>query len=574
MEKKLTKTASVSKKTKKDIIDFPKNRMLINAMYLNKKETDGKNDVMLLITKDKDGNKYCDTYVNPLFSYYKTKEEYWDEEEKAVDYISKDKVEEIFTPYKYLYKNISNCCDDARMKNMFQNALNSNSISWNLKQIHLDYRLHSSDKDIEDYYIDKFLEVNPYEENSFEITKSFYDIEVDSTNIIGFPNQEEAKCPINIVSLFDYNNMKIYVLALDYDNEMYKEFMKKSNIKKHIEKLKNKIKEQFPDLIKKFNKEIEIEVTTYKEEIELIGEFFYIVNEVVRPDYLAAWNTGFDLTTFFYRIINLGYEPESIMCPEDFEYKKAYIRLDKKNQDPDSKSDTYFITCFTNHIDLLNLFANITKPQGKKDSYTLDAIAYEISGVHKDELEGNIKTAHLDNYENFFDYNIQDTCALTSIEHFTNHIDLLHLIALMTRTRPSSALKKTICLRNFAEIFYRNEGMVISNNHSCLKPKSFCRGAFVGDPNNIGYFGKELNGVLSNRIFEYVIDFDLSSLYPSIIRAYNISPNTELAKVKFNLTDDYENDRFIDRYMTRDSINFSIDYYNLPSFDELVEALA
>ena len=50
----------------------------------------------------------------------------------------------------------------------------------------------------------------------------------------------------------------------------------------------------------------------------------------------------------------------------------------------------------------------------------------------------------------------------------------------------------------------------------------------VGDPNLIANVGIELGNILSKYIFDNVIDFDLSSLYPSLILAFNIDATTQI----------------------------------------------
>lgn len=53
----------------------------------------------------------------------------------------------------------------------------------------------------------------------------------------------------------------------------------------------------------------------------------------------------------------------------------------------------------------------------------------------------------------------------------------------------------------------------------------------VANPMLLGENGMQLFGTKSDRVFETVIDLDLSSLYPSIILAFNIDANTMAGKI-------------------------------------------
>jgi len=127
------------------------------------------------------------------------------------------------------------------------------------------------------------------------------------------------------------------------------------------------------------------------------------------------------------------------------------------------------------------LYANLRK-SAKEESYTLDYIGGKLLGIHKDKVEGDIKTFHFVDYRKFLFYNIQDAIMLLQIEEKNKDIDLFQKVASLTETRVTHALKKTVCLRNLADKFYREKGLIISNNRSKLYVKdesSKIRGALI-----------------------------------------------------------------------------------------------
>ena len=183
------------------------------------------------------------------------------------------------------------------------------------------------------------------------------------------------------------------------------------------------------------------------------------------------WNADFDIPYLLNRIDRLGYDRAEICCPQEFPIKQAYYRLDTSKQDPADRSSTYQISGYTNYIDLMCLYANITKPMGKEESYSLDYIGQKVTGMSKDEVVENMKTFHFANFEKFVEYNIQDTIMLAMIEVQTLHIDLVYTVSCITQTRITKAMKKTVCLKNLARQYAFDQGYVQSNNRAALHPR-------------------------------------------------------------------------------------------------------
>ena len=79
----------------------------------------------------------------------------------------------------------------------------------------------------------------------------------------------------------------------------------------------------------------------------------------------------------------------------------------------------------------------------------------------------------------------------------------------------------------------------------------------------------EIMGKKSKYLYESVIDFDLSSLYPSIILAFNISPETCYGKLDMQGNEE----AFLNDYSTHDYINFGKKWFNLPGLDEMLDII-
>jgi DNA polymerase elongation subunit (family B) len=560
---------------------------LINTFYVYQNRREGMEfDKIMMITKDKDGNKSCNIVEKPVIEYYITKPQHWyeyDENNQILtdnngqpikrlrNYIEKEKVVPVRCYYKDIYKSIVNTLNDQTLKNYFSESLQAGTnIGQRLRRIHLDYRLHGSDVNIQDYYIGKYLQKNPYAENNYELTKVVYDIEVDIEHIQGFPNPEEAEAPINIATLVDMNNLKCYTLCLEYDFDSYKRAMER------IDEIKATIHEKYKEILK--GKEMEFIIEEYSDEVDLIKRFFHLINVEIKPDFVLAWNGhGFDNPYIMNRVIRLGFTPEEIMCPKEFRYKRVSYRKDFRNQDPADNSSEFSITSYSIYLDAMNLYANLRKGMGKEESYSLDYIGEKEVGLRKDEMEEGFKTFHRNNYEKFMLYNIQDTIMMAMMEWKNNDVDAIYNVAMLTQTRVEKAMKKTICLRNLASKFYDEQGAYISNNRAQLRehPEGKIKGAFVADPNLVDNIGMKVLNMLSQFMFENCIDFDLSSLYPSIILALNISPETCYGKI--DIRDAEGNDiggEFVEDFASRDYVNFVQKWFNVAKLEEMIAELS
>ena len=253
-------------------------RQFVKTIFINKKETPDNNDKVIIISKDEEGNKYQQVIERPKLTFHVTKKENWDD--KIVNFISKDKVETINCPYKNKDAAVVKAINDPALTLFYDNMKSSGNYEdyKKIRDIHLDYRVHGSDINIEDQYIDLFLKKYPTESNYFGLHKAFFDIEVDGELVDGFPDPDKAEAPINIITYVDATKKKCYSFCLEYDHEGYKKVMAKKEEIYNI--LENRYREKGLD--------IEFKIFECKSEVELIGMFMFHVNEVFKPDFICA----------------------------------------------------------------------------------------------------------------------------------------------------------------------------------------------------------------------------------------------------------------------------------------------
>ena len=208
--------------------------------------------------------------------------------------------------------------------------------------------------------------------------------------------------------------------------------------------------------------------------------------------------------------------------------------------------------------------------------------------------------------------------------------DLVQRLSDITNTRKEKVFKKTVCLKNYVNKYAEESGFIMNNNknakygtdsdyfnqnfltsvpileHDEEYLKAFDKkenfGAFVGDPELNDYCGiLDASGKPSKYVFEHVFDEDLTSLYPSIIRAFNLDKNTQLGKfflldgsIKKKLLDHYDYDglfavskneeadsdgsssdditpTFIDSLMSHNWGRIGEKFFNLPSTTDMIK---
>lgn len=220
------------------------------------------------------------------------------------------------------------------------------------------------------------------------------------------------------------------------------------------------------------------------------------------PDIISGWNTdGFDLPYLYNRIVKLLGENAAKTLSPWKQITKSYNHATKR--------EIVSISGISS-LDYLELYKKYMPAQ---ESMKLDYISYIELGERKvDYSEYNtLNNLHDNNFNKFIEYNIHDVELVKQLE------DKLQLISLTISTAYSAHVNfedpyKQVCMWDsiiFNECKKRH--IVIPQIEEREKEAKFT-GAYVKD-------------VVPGR-YKYIASFDLNSLYPSLIRQYNISPET------------------------------------------------
>jgi len=527
---------------------------LLNTYYLypQKNEETGKwsKDSITLIYKDNvTGQKHHETIHEPDYEFYMAKPE------EMIDhnmlFIEKEKVQKISSPYSKLEKTIAEVTDNLPF--YYDNIKNGNRRA--NQRLHDDTRIFGSDSNIEEHY--RFRFDNEYTNSIIPISKAYFDIEADTINMKGdFP--EPGECPVNAVTLINEATNKVYVFLLrNPNNPLIEEFEKSINNDLFVE-----LKDFIRDSVGGYKKEIkygldklQYEFLFYDEEIGLLQELFLAIN-TLQPDFIMAWNMAFDMPYMIQRIKNLGYSAESIICHPDFEVKVCKYKIDENADILSERGDDATISSYTKYIDQLIQFASRRKGQGVFSNFKLDSIGNLTVGVKKldySHITTSIAKLPYLNYKVFVFYNIIDVIVQKCIESKVGDIDYTFNKCLINNTRYNKAHRQTVYLVNRGKKEFYTDGFIMGNNtnRKNAKPTEKFPGAFVADPMKLDDYAKLKRYGLPVNIFNNSDDFDYKSLYPSIMREFNIAPHTQIGRIDI-LDKMYNNeDPFNNKYYNR-----------------------
>lgn len=246
-------------------------------------------------------------------------------------------------------------------------------------------------------------------------------------------------------------------------------------------------------------------------EEELLQLFIDLVDDA---DVLSGWNsTGFDIPYIVNRISRvIGKDYTRKICLWGQYPKHRTYEFHGKEQ------ETYDLVGRV-HLDYMELYKKYTYHE--MHSYSLDAISeYELD-EKKVEYEGTLDQLYNNDFEKFIAYNIQDTDLLRKLDDKLQYIDQANLLA----------HSNTVLLQTTMGAVAQTEQAIINEAHS--------RGLVVPDkardnehiPAAGAYVATPVKG-----LHEWIGSMDLNSLYPSILRACNMSPECIVGQIRHDYT--------------------------------------
>ncbi len=315
------------------------------------------------------------------------------------------------------------------------------------------------------------------------------DIEVTAAE---FPDPQFAKYEIDAITHYDSIEDKYFVF--DLLNSAY------GRVTKWDKKLAALPKEQGGDEV---DQEILDKVVyfSFETEKEMLVEYVRFWKEHP-PVIFTGWNVeGFDIPYIINRIKNT-------LGPSFANQISPFNRITSKviqNIYGDKEIFTISGIQILDYLDLYKKFSFTTQP-----TYKLDYIAeYEVK-MNKLEYDGPINKLRGLNHQRYISYNIIDVHCVQMIDKKRGFINLSISMAYYAKMNIQSVMSP---VKTWDAIIFNS---LKADNLVMPEVKSHVKTPYVG-----AYVKVPKPGA-----YKYVLSFDVTSLYPSIIRQVNISPET------------------------------------------------
>jgi DNA polymerase elongation subunit (family B) len=333
------------------------------------------------------------------------------------------------------------------------------------------FKIYGNDRYIYQYISEKY----PEEEIKFDTNKikiSTIDIEVKAEN--GFPDVESAAEEVLLITVQDYTTKQIRTWGQGPFNN----------------KQQNVIYKQF------------------RTEYELLNDFInWWMIEDNTPEVVTGWNSElYDIPYLVRRIDRiLGEKLMKRISPWGLVTERETIIMGRKHISYDVGGIT--------QLDYLNLYKKFTYKA--QESYRLDYIASVELGQKKlDHSEfDTFKDFYTNGWQKFVEYNIIDVELVDRMEDKMKLIELAIVMAYDAKA-------------NYADVFsqVRMWDTIIYNY---LKKRNIVIPPIVRSDKDSKYAGAYVKEPIPGK-YDWVVSFDLNSLYPHLIMQYNISPETLL----------------------------------------------
>lgn len=569
------------------------NITILNTIYQRSKKDEvtgkwGKDGIEIIYKDNVTGKKGHNYIEDPDYHYYKLKPNIQYDYNKL--FVKVDEVDECIAPYSQIEKDIAERTNNLEF--FYENIKNGNRRG--NRALHTIPSIFDSDAKIQDHY--RALFAKQYKNPVIPITKAYLDIEADTIYAANdFP--ELGECPINATTIIDEKTKTINVFLLrDKDNPQCAQFEERVKNGSIYEELRffiwnhivNSNKDESEKMQKAFDKsglaEYEIIFNFYDIEIMLITALFELINKV-QPDFLLAWNMAFDIPYIIERIKMLRYDPAEIMCHPDFDHKVAEYFVDTQHSSMyELRGDYYNISSYTVYMDQLIQFASRRKGQAAFPNFKLDTAGEIISGVNKldwSHIVSKLKDLPRVDYKTFVFYNIMDTIVQKFIEQDCQDTEYIFSTAVLDDTRYSKCHRQTVYLINKFKKFCWERGYVVNNNCNLDNQSIPYAGAIVGDPtHNSDYAKVRIYDEIMN-LYDNLDDFDFKSLYPSLAREHNTSPDTLIGKIQINqkiyqnenpfMYDEYDRGgAFMEDYTTDNPVEFCRRWMHMAGYKDLL----
>jgi DNA polymerase elongation subunit (family B) len=308
----------------------------------------------------------------------------------------------------------------------------------------------------------------------------FVDIEVEVTD--SFPEPSKAPNPVTAICIVTPEKHCIVLATKDLDS-----------------KIQTKIQKQIDEHFKSIGEEFSFTFKCFDNEYDML--YTFLASFVKNFSMMTGWNfVQFDWQYIVNRCKKLGIDP-SIASPIGKTFGK------------------HEFPCHVGIMDYLDIYAKWDRTVDIKEDLKLDTVGEAVVGIRKIKYEGTIQDMFINDYPKYIFYNVVDTALVYLIHEKIKTMEIALTIAHMTQISIFKAASPVAITEALLAREFLTRDLVMAKDPKArpAKREGF-EGAFVKEP--------------KTGMHHAVAAFDFASLYPSIMRQLNVSPESFIKKVK------------------------------------------
>ena len=247
-----------------------------------------------------------------------------------------------------------------------------------------------------------------------------------------------------------------------------------------------------------------VEAECFADEESLLRRFVEIWKHE-DPDIVTGWNIRFfDIPYLVARMNWIAEEWGNALSP--------WGRLREMTVNRMGRDQKVFTIAGISTLDYLELYMKFTYV--KQESYSLNHVCSVELGEEKVSYNeyDTLQEFYTQNFQKFMEYNYKDVELVAKLEEKLKLLDLAVALAYSARVNFEDVFSQVRTWDAIIHHHLMSKGMVVPQKREAEKKEQYA-GAYVKDP---------LVGM-----HDWVVSFDLNSLYPHLIMQYNISPETK-----------------------------------------------
>lgn len=354
----------------------------------------------------------------------------------------------------------------------------------------------------EQEFLHKLFDKDSFNEsfNKQKIRIHYLDIETEMSE--SFEKPSDARNRINMLTIYDSKTEKFYTWSLEHAEIDFNE-----------------------DPLKDYPKDKFVLFEFHNDEIAMLEHFISWLEDNY-ADVVYGWNIkAYDIPYVTRRIENVLGKNEARRLSPVGKYFIKEVNHDNERADVSAEIEVTIAGLFI--ADGLILYRDkfmISHPDG---GYTLDNIG-EIEGCgHKIHYNGTLKDLYIKDWQKFYEYNVRDVDLCKRIDDKCKMINQARTV--------------TSCGVSDYNTIYGSISYLISSVTAFAKVQMNGKifNSYVAEKKNFPPFeGAFVFPTIPGVYRGGIGTIDFASLYPSIIRSINISPETYVGKVLIHYYDD------------------------------------